>query len=81
MSPYQIRQKQGLTQSEFAKLVGVTVRTISRWETGKAKPTQAIQRVLDSLVSGRHELPQATSQKSKISGERELLYEQGEWEQ
>ncbi len=35
------RQKAGLTQSRFAELLGVSVRTLQDWEQGRRKPTRA----------------------------------------
>ena len=35
-----IREKLGLTQEAFAREVGVTVTTISRWESGRVAPHQ-----------------------------------------
>jgi len=35
---YELRVKSGLTQSELAKMLGVTNKAVSKWETGKAKP-------------------------------------------
>ena len=33
-----LRLRLGCTQEEFAKIVGVTVAALSRWETGRAAP-------------------------------------------
>lgn len=33
-----LRLKQGLTQQELAKKVGVTTPTVSGWETSKSRP-------------------------------------------
>ena len=33
-----LRVRLGCTQEEFAKIVGVTVAALSRWETGRAAP-------------------------------------------
>lgn len=38
----EIRQKEGLTQNEFANLFGVTYQAVSKWETGKNIPDIAI---------------------------------------
>ena len=32
------RIKKGLTQQQLANKMGVTVTTVSRWETGRSKP-------------------------------------------
>lgn len=34
-----IRGKTGLSQSEFAKLIGVSVRTLQEWEQGRRAPS------------------------------------------
>jgi putative transcriptional regulator len=35
------RQKTGLSQSRFAELLGVSVRTLQDWEQGRRKPSKA----------------------------------------
>ncbi len=35
------RQKAGLSQSRFADLLGVSVRTLQDWEQGRRKPSRA----------------------------------------
>lgn len=35
------RQKAGLSQSRFAELLGVSVRTLQDWEQGRRKPGRA----------------------------------------
>ncbi len=35
------RQKVGLSQSRFADLLGVSVRTLQDWEQGRRKPSRA----------------------------------------
>ncbi len=34
-----IRGKTGLSQSEFARLIGVSVRTLQEWEQGRRAPS------------------------------------------
>ena len=34
----ELREKQNLTQIEFAEVIGVSDKTISKWETGKGLP-------------------------------------------
>ena len=35
------RQQTGLSQSQFAKLLGVSIRTLQDWEQGRRKPSGA----------------------------------------
>ena len=40
MSPViSARKKSGLSQAEFAKLLGVSIRTLQDWEQGRRKPS------------------------------------------
>lgn len=34
-----LREALGLPQEEFARLIGVSARTVSRWENGESEPT------------------------------------------
>lgn len=36
-----VREKTGLSQSRFAELLGVSVRTLKEWERGRRKPSGA----------------------------------------
>lgn len=43
-----LRAANGWTQEQFAALVGATLRTVSRWETGEASPSKmALYRIAD----------------------------------
>ena len=33
-----LRRRTGLTQSQFAESLGISVQDVSKWENGKAKP-------------------------------------------
>ena len=35
----QIREKTGLSQTDFARLIGVSKRTLENWEQGRRSPT------------------------------------------
>lgn len=48
----QARQASGLSQVQFAKLMGVSVRTLQEWEQGRRKPSGAAQTLL--VVAVRH---------------------------
>lgn len=45
----ELRRKSGLSQSELADRVGVTNKAVSKWETGKSKPTTNALRKLALL--------------------------------
>lgn len=38
-----------LTQSEFAKELGVSIASVARWETGENDPTMKVKRKLNDL--------------------------------
>lgn len=40
------RNQLGLSQSEFAELLGVSVRTLQAWEQGRIKPSGAAQTLM-----------------------------------
>ena len=46
---YEQRSLLGLTQAEAAALLGVTDKAVSKWETGKSKPTTNVIRKMASL--------------------------------
>jgi putative transcriptional regulator len=46
------REKMGLSQSRFARLLGISVRTLHHWEQGSRKPSGAAQVLL--RVAARH---------------------------
>ncbi|MBI3284980.1 MAG: helix-turn-helix domain-containing protein [Burkholderiales bacterium] len=46
------RMQSGLSQSLFAKLLGVSVRTLQEWEQGRRKPSGAAQTLL--TIAQRH---------------------------
>lgn len=43
------REKKFLTQTEFAKLVGVSFPCVTRWENGKYQPTMKMRKKLYQL--------------------------------
>lgn len=46
------REKSGLTQAEFAALLGVSKRTLEQWEQGRRKPSKAALMLIK--VAERH---------------------------
>ena len=43
-----IREKLGLTQERFAKLINITNSTVNRWENGHSKPSPL---AVDKIIS------------------------------
>ena len=46
-----VREKLGLTQSQFAALIGISVRTLQNWEQGHRRPegtARALLRIAES---------------------------------
>jgi putative transcriptional regulator len=41
-----VRQHSGLSQADFARLLGVSVRTLQGWEQGRREPTGAAKTLL-----------------------------------
>lgn len=41
-----IREKTGLSQAQFARLLGVSVRTLQEWEQGRRAPSGAARTLL-----------------------------------
>jgi putative transcriptional regulator len=41
-----VRKKTGLSQSDFARLLGVSVRTLQEWEQGRRAPSRAARTLL-----------------------------------
>jgi putative transcriptional regulator len=41
-----IREKTGLSQTQFARLLGVSVRTLQEWEQGRRAPSGAARTLL-----------------------------------
>jgi putative transcriptional regulator len=40
------REKSGLSQSQFAVLLGVSIRTLQEWEQGRREPSAAAQTLI-----------------------------------
>lgn len=50
-----IREKTGLSQTEFARLIGVSKRTLENWEQGRRDPTgpaRALLKIVESDPKG-----------------------------
>lgn len=45
----QVRQKTGLSQSQFAKSLGISVNTLKSWEQGQRKPSGAAATLMKLL--------------------------------
>lgn len=52
LSVADIRKRTALSQSEFAKVLGVSVRTLQDWEQGRREPSGAARTLL--AIASRH---------------------------
>ena len=65
----QLREKRNLTQAELAEQIGVSSKTVSKWETAKGLPdisllqplAQALNISVIELMSGEHIINKNTS--------------------
>ena len=57
------RARVGLSQSEFARLLGVSVRTLQEWEQGRRIPSGPARR----LLTLAHKNPKALCQRTKLN--------------
>jgi putative transcriptional regulator len=48
----EVRNKTGLSQSKFANLLGVSVRTLQDWEQGRREPSGAAKSLL--MIADKH---------------------------
>ena len=51
-----IREKTGLSQATFAKLLGVSIRTLQEWEQGRRAPSGAARTLLLIAAKNPHAL-------------------------
>jgi putative transcriptional regulator len=51
-----IRERTGLSQSQFAKLLGVSLRTLQEWEQGRRAPSGAARALLLIAEKNPHAL-------------------------
>jgi len=69
----EIRRKVGISQSHFAALLGVSVRTLQDWEQGRRAPSGAARTLL--LIAHRN--PSALLDVAELLGQPQLTF-QGE---
>ena len=70
-----LRKEKGLTQKELADSVGISDKTVSKWETGNGLPDisvllplcQALGINVNELLSGEKLPPQAYSEKAEVN--------------
>jgi len=49
-----IRQKFGISQNALARVLGVAVLTVQRWESGKTKPSPMAVKSLEVVARKKH---------------------------
>ena len=60
----EIREEYGLSQTKFAALLGISVRTLQNWEQGRRHP----QGPAESLVESGREAPSGCPRLGKVTG-------------
>ncbi|MDX9975868.1 MAG: helix-turn-helix domain-containing protein [FCB group bacterium] len=48
-----LRERTGMTQREMSDLLGIGEKTYTRWESGRDRPSQSLNRLLAALWEGR----------------------------
>ena len=56
-----IRQQAGLTQSQAARLLGVPLRTLEGWESGRGGTALALATRLLRILTGQEQVPRSPS--------------------
>ena len=69
-----IREKTGLSQSRFAALLGVSVRTLQDWEQGRRAPSR---REVRDHTSKEHRLDRVQASQSKAPGASAVVADDG----
>ena len=76
-----LRTSLGLNQELFADLIGSQSRSVSRWESGRCKPTgaslavmNAIQHALDSYPSQKQDIIKMLKVAARLGGLAYLLF-------
>lgn len=64
IQPRQIREAAGLSQAEFARLIGVPVKTLQNWEQKRTRPTGPARALLKIVAAD----PKAAIQALHASG-------------
>ena len=71
------RKQKGLTQAQLAEALGVSDKTISRWETGKTMPDlsfyEPLCEILDIQISELLYAKKMTDQEKAVQGEKSAL--------
>jgi len=53
VDPKDVRVRKGLTQQDFAQLLGVSLSTVQRWEKGKTRPSRLARKRIDQIRGGK----------------------------
>jgi DNA-binding transcriptional regulator YiaG len=68
-----LRDELEMSQEEFGRIIGISARTISRWEAGDSTPTftisqmKALARLLESYGKSIYDLPDNFSAKPDLA--------------
>lgn len=61
-----LRERLGLTQTEFARTVGADVRSVARWESGESQPSGSAVGVLTALEMTLEKHPEKDNEIAKF---------------
>lgn len=56
MDVKETRKQLGLTAEELAQKLGVSVTTVSRWETGRHKPSKLAKRRMKEVLQAKQDI-------------------------
>jgi putative transcriptional regulator len=59
VNPRAVRKSTGLSQAEFARRYGFSVRTLQEWEQHRAEPDSAVQAYLTVIARNRKAVEEA----------------------
>ena len=57
-----MRNRLNLSQADFAKLLGVDIRSVNRWENGISRPTGSAEAILSAIREKLDKDPDSASQ-------------------
>ncbi len=50
MTVKEMREKTGLSQAKFGKILGIPVANIARWEQGGSRPPEYVEKLIERVL-------------------------------